>query len=735
MQTPEILLKDLNSALRNLRGAASLLGDEDRLDSEFLPVVRRLLLAEVLGNTPILAIGGSQGAGKTTLLCTLYGLEGADAAWLPPNEGRGEKLPVLVQEEVGRSKVQGAVRHLVKYDEDNKHGSRYVLQEDDVDVAKFQEAIHDNDARVLLPILKVPQRFFSNSAHAWLLLPGYEKQDRDNKEWQELMRQALIAATGCLIVTDETRMAASADVEIVKDMLAKELCGSQALIVISKTEGARGKPDRLKQLRTTAQEVFGVAAEQADRWIVCAGGLRDKDYRAEWLPHVEAAIQDLSISGGGGDRKAQLAQLESVLGRDLSRVLTRIGNKTQLFLQGIKNSVGEETLKNFLEAFDDAKENLRADYHKAIEEFLTTQYAEAWENLKPSLRDNHEGLWNWVKGIPQTATESQLRIEADLNNAWKKPGSILEKHANALAGLAQKSLGGPKECTTEGTALQRLGYVGADQQVIHWTGLDDSVHKNLLSIFVKNKDSDKNAAHELDKSCERTVKLLPALMLEYARVASMMPTLVGVNPDSLAEMTTAERPDLVNLAVKNLEAGVDLSKTVLRTIATVLAVDVASDGDVDTIPALLNAIGLGSTAAASSTTAGSGAGGAATAGSAAIGGVGAAVVGTVAVGYVVYSAMREIRQQDDKARGRAQQMLWNIKDHHSRHFLIHFDDLMNKARERLREAIRQRYHLDESLMEKDRLAKALSDVRALQRDLLHELGRSGHTVGLFNVEA
>lgn len=726
MQTPEILLKDLNSALRNLRGAASLLGDdEDRLDAELLPVVRRLLLAEVLGNTPILAIGGSQGAGKTTLLCTLYGLEGADAAWLSPNEGRGEKLPILVLEEDGRTEVQGAIRHL------DKVGSQYELVEKDVDISKFQEAIHDNDARVLLPILKVPQRFFPNSAHAWLLLPGYEKQDRDNKEWQELMRQALIAATGCIIVTDETRMAGSADVEIVKDMLAKELSGAQALVVISKTEGARGKPERLKELRTTAQDVFGVAAEQADRWIVCAGGLRDKDYRAEWLPHVVSAVQDLAISGGG-DRKAQLAQLENVLSRDLSRVVTRISNKTRLFLQGNKSSIGEETLKNYLEAFDDAKDNLRVDYHKVIEEFLDIQYRDAWDHLQSRLidkDDGYEGFLNYVKNSILTPTESQLRIEADLKDAWKKPGSILEKHANALAGLTQKALGGPKEFSTAGTPLQRLGYVGSDQQVIHWDDRGGSVQRNLQAIFVKNKDSDKNAAHELDKGCEKTVKLLPALMLEYARVASMMPALVGVNPNSLAEMTTAERPDLVDSAVKNLGAGVDLSKTVLRSIATILAVDVASDGDVDTIPALLNAIGLGSTAA------GSVAGGAATAGSAAISGVGAAVVGTVAVGYLMYSAMREIRQHDVKARGRAQQMLWNIKDHHSRHFLVHFDDLMNQARERLREAIRERFHLDESLMEKDRLAKALSDVRALQRDLLHELGRSGQTVGLFNVKS
>ena len=60
MQSPEILLQDLNVALRELRGAAYLLGD-DRVDSELLPTMRRLLLAEVLGNTSILAIGRQGG--------------------------------------------------------------------------------------------------------------------------------------------------------------------------------------------------------------------------------------------------------------------------------------------------------------------------------------------------------------------------------------------------------------------------------------------------------------------------------------------------------------------------------------------------------------------------------------------------------------------------------------------------------------------------------------------------
>lgn len=97
MQSPEILLQDMNAALRELYGAAQLLDDE-RLNAELPLVVRRLLLAEVLGTTSILAIGGSQGAGKATLVESLYALGGEDAQWLQP-KGRGEKIPMLVLED------------------------------------------------------------------------------------------------------------------------------------------------------------------------------------------------------------------------------------------------------------------------------------------------------------------------------------------------------------------------------------------------------------------------------------------------------------------------------------------------------------------------------------------------------------------------------------------------------------------------------------------------------------
>lgn len=108
MESPEIQLKALNNALRRLRGACSAL-DGEELDEKLLEVMRRLLLAEVLADTWIVAIGGSQGAGKTTLMASLYNLHHDNSSWLRSNEGRGEKMPILILESNETKVAQGCV--------------------------------------------------------------------------------------------------------------------------------------------------------------------------------------------------------------------------------------------------------------------------------------------------------------------------------------------------------------------------------------------------------------------------------------------------------------------------------------------------------------------------------------------------------------------------------------------------------------------------------------------------
>lgn len=721
MGSPELLLQDLNAALRELRGSAQLLGDPE-IDDSMLPLMRRLLLAEVLSKEWIVAIGGSQGAGKTTLLRTIYGFTGEDAQWLQPNEGRGERLPVLVLENADCTRVQGAVRLIA---EQTKGSFR--MMERELTPEEFQRAVSDPDPAYLLPVLKVPPRFFSHPHQAWLLLPGYEREDRKNKEWQRLMRQALVAAAGCVIVTDETRMANQQQVEIVKDMLANELRGAQTLVAISKTESARGDADRQNALRLSAQHVYGIAADQADRRIVCTGS-DDPAYVAEWQPVFVEAVKQLS-KNGGGDRKAQLAQIEMLLSKDLMALVLRIQIKSRLYFNSrVGGSTGGgETVKSFLGVFDEECTELRSEYQTQISKMLDVQFNAGWADLQGRLLKDHEGLVNHIYDIFRKATESQKNLEDNISDAWKSFGSVLEGHAEAVGVITRRKLGAPDMSISKavpaspaqhgGSPLERLGYVRG-QELLVWSRPNDEDQENLRLLFAGRGPATQDG-QRTSEGLECAVGLLPTLALEYARLASLVPAAVGVIGETLNATDMPQRPDLVKQAISQMGDGVNLGRTVLRGLAAVLAIDVASDGELD-VPGVL----------IKTATAGAGAGNAA---AAAVGGFGSALVGLVAIGYLVDSAIKQTRNHDQKVRSVAYEMLLSVRDRHQGHFMRHFDDLMRQLRARLRDALRERYRLDESAMEMDRLTKALADVHALRRDLLDELGRSGRTLPIFNV--
>lgn len=727
IHSPELLLPELNRALRELRGAASLLNDES-LDAELLPVMRRLLLAEVIGNSWIVAIAGLQGAGKTTLLRTMYGLTDEDAEWLTTNEGRGEKLPILIVEQSGRSHAQGAVRAL-----QSTSPGQFALIEKEVSQAEFQQAFTGGDPQVLLPVLKVPPRYFRRLGQAWLLLPGYEGVSRDNKAWQELMRQAVVGVAGCVIVTDETRLARQDQVLIVEDMLSNELRDAHPIVVVSKTEGLADNPEGLAKLQQTAAQVFRFDDDAMRRQVICTGSA-SPEYVTHWLPKLTTALRDLSGSGAVV-RQHQLARLEDVLNRDLGRAHNKINLRAQLFFQQQTGGVAgpQHVLKTCLEAFDEARETLRSNYCESVENLLSGRTGKAWNELQNSLVANHEGVKNKFVNWPDTVSETQLRIEKDVDAAWSKPGSVLEQFSSVLGEVTGKVLGsmspqmlsGARALTQE--PLTHVGDEAVEQNAAtKGPNIDEGILHNLRVIFrptTPNDPADPNESTVTSVDFERAIAVLPALGLEYARVAALLPRCVGVDPTSLAEMPQADMALSTGRVVQGFEQAKILSNTLVKALAMVFVADVAVDGKADILQAVTGG------AAASAGSAATTAGGAAAAATAAT--VMQAVAGLVAVGYLVHLALREVRNHDKEVRAHAYRMLANISDRHFAHFTSHFDTLMNQLRMHLKRQFSRRYGLDAHLMEQDRLAKALADVRTAQRELLDELGRSGQTLEIF----
>lgn len=726
MQTPELLLSTLNQALRELRGAARVL-ENDAIDAQLLPVMRRLTLAEIMNNRWLIAVGGTQGAGKTTLVRTLYNL-GDNDPWLPANEGRGETLPILIQESADHDSPKG---YAMVFRAVEKDTNQFVTAEEPLEAAEFVKACRGQMAEVLLPVLRVPRRHFEHDGQALLLLPGYEKRTTDNAVWQDLMRQALVGAAGCVIVTDSTRLANQGQQDIVKDMLANELRTVRPLIVIAKTEAFGGNEAKLTELRESAVAAFELKGEDPASRVFCAGvgdsgSATDHVHRSRKA--IGAALRDMSLAGTAS-RQVQMARLEQTLSVDLADALRELRTHATLYFRQSGGEEGaQETLKSCLDAFDDACASLREQHQKMVREITGEHYGKAWRAMEGVLIRDHEGVWNKITSTFDSVTETQKKLESDVLDAWHEQGALLDQYTAGLGKLTAGDAGPESSSLALGSSaspLQRLGYMDSKNEPVKTRFTDPKIQSNLHALM-------RSRAGEVDtratnRDLERTAGLLPVMVLEYTRIASALPQLVHVSETTLAQMPKGDLAESAGRVKEQFSEFAETSRGILKGIAAVLAVDVAADGHADLIDALLSTIGVGTGGAVS--------GGAGTAAGAAGVTVGGAVAAAIAIGYLAHSALQEVRRYDGQVRALANSMLQHTRDHHQVHFAARYDDLMSTMRSHLKQGLRRRYALDQRLMEQDRLQKALADVKVLQRDLLSQLASSGQTLALFDTAA
>ncbi len=729
MQNPELMLKDLNRALQHLRGACADIGDEE-IDEKLLEVMRRLLLAEVLGNTWILAMGGSQGAGKTTLMASLYDLRGDGPNWLQSNEGRGEQMPVLIQEVEGLQAPQGYVRKLAK----DGLSNNYKLVDTPVDITSFQSAICAPHPEELLPVLQVPAQFFTRPNQAWLLLPGYEKQDRSNRSWQELMRQAMIAAGGCIIVTDETRMANQQQLEIAKDMLENELAGIKPYIVVSKTEAHRQNAKRLADLRASAQATFQVPPELAETHIIFSG-TDDANYMREWLPLLRKAIKDLN-NAGDANRAAQLNQLSEIVGKDLARVLNAIRSKAKVFFGTDRsgNGNGAEVLEEALENFDDAVDDLREEHKKAVEKLVGQAFSNASAAMDDRLSAEYEGFRNKLSTVLDTTTEAKLKMQELVQHSWKQAAPrLFEDYAKSLGQLTLEKLGRqthtaspqtPKALSEASQRRIQLGYAQASGAAVEFKQLTKDRVNDVNILLRRDTDDVRQAKDGLSKDFANSVKLIPALSMEFGRLFYAFPEVLIVKHGD-SEASTVQ-PDIAEKGIDALNAGVELGRTALKSLATLLAVDVASDGDSDILESLFgrspqheqpNAENPGESSPPTATSL-------PLPPVPVFHPVAIGAMAAVAAAVIAVRAITGLRALEKSHSAQAYQMLSAIHDQHLVHLNRQFDETMQASRTRIKEVIRTRYKMDETLMRKDRLAKAVAEVMSITSDLRYELGAS-----------
>lgn len=742
MQTSDLPLREINAALRELQGAARILHDKPSVEA-LSAIMRRLMLAQILGPYSVVAVGGSQSAGKSTLLAAMYDLP---REWVVVNEGRGERLPVLVEERPGLAQPEGWA-HVVDQTED---ADGVTLAEPMLrklaDPAAFRRACSGGDAAVLMPVLRVPSRYFDGDRQGFVLLPGYEPRHRDNAAWQDVMRQVFLGASACVVVVDRRDLDTGEQKPVAEDLFGREQPHRQPLIVVSHTEGIAHDAQSLARVRLQAASLFGLQPEVADRCVVCTGTddlTGATCYSAQWRPALDHALREIAVAGATA-RSAQAKMCDQLLGEELSEALAKIESSAMPRLMAEDDGEAGESAsaRAILAVFDREVRRLRSQHQSALGTMLSDTFIKAWVNLQNRLDKKHEGFINKIGRTFSTATTLRRLLEDDVLGAWREatqPSTdgttkpVVEQYAALLYKLTKPTLkllpAIEESRQAEGVGLmRRLGYVDDQGKEADSPMTDPAVQSRLRSVFRSRAGKLELSTNQSKEEVERVISLLPTMALEITRATALAPQLESICSDA----PNASEQDRVLKGLQSLEKQFgdfrDVGGRFLRGFASVLAIDMAAEMEgsawsqwfaSETVTAPVDATTTATPTP--SPTVSTGAVSAAATASV----VAATVVAVVTVAYVAHTALREMRNHDVQVGAAAHAMLANIRTHQERHFEERFDALMGTLRRDLVTALRARFGLDTRLTDNDRLEKAIADVYALQRDALRKLSTSG----------
>lgn len=677
--------------IRILQAATSSLAAPD-IKEGLADIARRLTIARILAGEAVIAIAGTQGAGKTTLAKMLYEL---DDTWLRGNEGRGERSPVLIVEDPGVSEPVGRV---LKAELD---GDEWVEREIDVTPEEFNAALGDRFPGLLMPKLHVPPKHFGGQRCGFMLLPGFEKKNHANRKWQSMMRQALLGADICVIVTDETRLA-NRDQQAIVDALRRQIEGAVPVVAIAKTEGASAQ--RRAELIERAAEVFGIPSQERDRRIVCTGA--DRAASADWIGPLIESVQELPLVSEQHTGR-HLALAREMVDRDLTEVLSRTESEIQRL--SVDAHVRIDPSEAILQTFDKGLERLRRDYFAELDKTLKSYREASLKRALGALVAYEEGplnqpgkAWRWLR---TTSGEREQILPDYVKEAWADPfqfdqdadETFADAHARALA----------KVTSTPLHPLRNQNRTGQRPQQI----------EDLEELF----DTTGTARSRNPKDLVGAVSLLPAITLEFARIAALDPEVVGRNPrELLFSAQPVEDSDEEKSIFKG--QGALILSVILASVGGTLSGNSAIEGAREaTGQAAADAVGQPADYEALKT---------------ALSSLGASIpmlasaASYIGAAVLLVNFIKSIQRAERDERNAVRRMTAQIADVHDAHFKSAFDHLMDRMRERLEDALRRRYGRDDRTIRLDRLRKALTDVQraaddfreALDRDPAYALG-------------
>jgi hypothetical protein len=706
---PEAKLRRLNAAMLRLIGDLMVSEQTYRREvSALREVLRSTTLTEALSDRLLFAVAGPQGAGKTTLVRELYDLDGT---WLKPNLGRGERIPILIVED-DRDEPQGVVWEL----QHDTVTAEAEFVERETDPLEWQSVVRSAGSNVMLVELRVPASCFGVPGTGFLLLPGYEIWDDSDEaiDWQALMRRALIASPGAIVVTDEQLLATSQQQLIVDDLTTLYGGKIKPVICVARTENLRNDEAR-ETLERRAAEVFGV---ETDAVVLTGTG---PAYRDEWRDALLEALGH--VQEPSRIRPLQLAQLVTVLDTDLREVLSGLSLSVQV--DGLLND--DQAYRDWLDLFDQSAKFARDEYAKEVERNLLSQFSQAVTDLR-KYTDEHGG-WSGAKDkivdwlqirTAQRNREHQDRLVSMWNKAATSPRGVVTNHSDMVRVVQWEVARSALVSVPEARPEEPVAELAASST----SPSDASVNPNLgvesmnLPDFILSDARFFSGAMDPDAPgkllepslhFDQTVRMLPAMGLEVLRFS--LENTSAVVGRSGVKLHHTDEQGLVDAVSKIAET----RRTLLRAGVAVIGLDLLANGTIDTIPTLASAfqtLFFGAAPAAGAT------------GTAAAAATASTLATAAGAAFMSAAVAAAVLQYANAAQGRAyarsEAMLAGAKESAEQDLLNQFDDLMGQVRRRVDVRLRGYLNVGAAAVRQLHLRKAIGDVNEAMVEVLRD---------------
>jgi hypothetical protein len=705
---PETGLRGLNRRIRALLSVSTVIQSETGRSgvlSDLLTYYRQTAIAELFHDKYIIAIAGMQGVGKTTLLKQLYDIP---SGYIPENIGRGEKLPILVTEhpvEEIHTYVRRAEPVAGSYD--------FELREVAIPGSQFMEISRQPGEHDMWLELKVPYRYFYSSDKSFALLPGIEDVEERDQEWQEFVRHALTLAATCIMVFDRAKLAQGQNRALLESVV-RDFKTAKPIFTLSSSD--ERSPEDNAQLKGVILEHFGIPVHESDRVVLKGTG---EEFGNGWIEELMDAVCKYAAIPREF-RRNQVNHIDRLV-TSFTTVLAKL--QTELDRYDLRSEGEEEQdYRKHLQFYDQAVRSLRISVERALNQLLTSHQSTAVREIQ-DLIASKGGITKVKEFILGKSYQGHLEFTRRVQDAWEKPR--VEQNNDIPSSLAEDKESGERfyiglkcarrfhmlisdylrDFSVKPTRTNRLlaskeeREAAAKQENTAELVVRQDIIDNLNGFFSDELANDKKS----NELMEESVKLIPIIAMERLAESLVLSQMAVENRNG---RMLVERPS-VELA-EQLEKVKFPPGSIVRAAALVFGVD-AVDGTINTVPALLTALGIPATATSVS--------------------VAVSLCGLLSLGFVAASVCRQITKQDFQDEDAAITLIRQFKESYQQAVMDHFDDLMAEAKKRLEHRLRLRLHKNESFIRWERLRYTLRDVQhyqiELQRNIHEGLGFLG----------